>query len=524
MIPDNAALLKMLQAKAMLLLRREKEVFELRLDRSRNRAWLNVFHKASIDLRGKTSDALFDVWAAAMVDDLNFQVAAVYRRDTGAAAMTLVCDRAHAPLARSIAFDAQTWERLMAAGGASFQEGQPALMKPVAAEVGLSKFLWSCVATRESQFLLLAGFAAQAGVFHTLSEDDLEHYILFGAHVTALLDMIHLIAERDGERSELRHSNAQLDASLTELRETQARLVQSSKVLAEVSRRAGMAEVATGILHNVGNALNSVNVSAELTARRLAALKLVNLGRIADLLDRGPAELSAYLCEDAQGKTLPAFLKRLAANLAGERDEISAEVRALQQHVEHIKWIISKQQAYAKTMGVIEPCLAAQLMDDAIGIAGDSLAQRHIEVVKEYQPLAGMALDKHKVLQILVNLLSNAQHALTASGRAEKRIVARVAQPAEGRLRLELADNGVGISEAHLDKLFTHGFTTRQHGHGFGLHTSALAASEMGGTLTCSSPGPGCGATFTLEVPAPPARMDDAHPASTNGARRLETP
>ena len=124
MIPDNAALLKMLQAKAMLLLRREKEVFELRLDRSRNRAWLNVFHKASIDLRGKTSDALFDVWAAAMVDDLNFQVAAVYRRDTGAAAMTLVCDRAHAPLARSIAFDAQTWERLMAAGGASFQEGQ----------------------------------------------------------------------------------------------------------------------------------------------------------------------------------------------------------------------------------------------------------------------------------------------------------------------------------------------------------------------------------------------------------------
>jgi C4-dicarboxylate-specific signal transduction histidine kinase len=146
-------------------------------------------------------------------------------------------------------------------------------------------------------------------------------------------------------------------------------------------------------------------------------------------------------------------------------------------------------------------------MDDAFGIAGESLEQLGIEVVRDYQPVPETPLDKHKVLQILVNLISNAKHALVAHGRPDKRIVARIGCAAvTGGLRLEIGDNGTGIAEPHMEKMFTHGFTTREHGHGFGLHTSALAAREMGGSLTCSSGGPGRGAAFVLELPAPPAK------------------
>jgi two-component system, LuxR family, sensor kinase FixL len=69
------------------------------------------------------------------------------------------------------------------------------------------------------------------------------------------------------------------------------------------------------------------------------------------------------------------------------------------------------------------------------------------------------------------------------------------------RLRITVADNGVGVAPESFSRLFTQGFTTKKEGHGFGLHSSALAAEEMGGTLTCVSEGPGRGAAFTLELP-----------------------
>ena len=391
--------------------------------------------------------------------------------------------------------------------------------------MGLGRFLWSSFATRQTPlYVLLAGFSPQAGRFHIVSEHDPDHFKLFSAHLAALLDNVSLIGALNSERSELQQSNRQLDASLNELREMQGRLVQSSKVLAEVSRRAGMAEVATGVLHNVGNALNGVNISAEVTAARVAELKVASVVRIADLLEQNRPNLPSYLGDDPQGRTVPTFLKRLGENLVGEREQIAAEIQTLQQHVEHIKWIVSKQQAYAKTAGVTEPCLPSQLMDDAIGMAGNTLEPLGIAVVREYRALPEALLQKHKVLQILVNLVSNARNALVESGRAEKRMVARVGRAGadgDGPLRLELADNGVGIAEAHMEKIFTHGFTTRDHGHGFGLHTSALAAQEMGGSLTCTSAGPGHGATFVLELPLESAK-DAAKPRRAARAAGLQ--
>ena len=81
------------------------------------------------------------------------------------------------------------------------------------------------------------------------------------------------------------------------------------------------------------------------------------------------------------------------------------------------------------------------------------------------------------------------------------------AQPnGAGLAIISVADNGIGIPAENLTRIFAHGFTTRKHGHGFGLHSSALAASEMGGALRVQSDGHGCGATFTIELPLSPKR------------------
>jgi two-component system, NtrC family, sensor kinase len=116
--------------------------------------------------------------------------------------------------------------------------------------------------------------------------------------------------------------------------------------------------------------------------------------------------------------------------------------------------------------------------------------------------MAPVEVEKHKLLQILVNLLQNAKHALVEGGTLDKQLTLKVALTEEGLVRISVIDNGMGIAPENLTRIFSHGFTTRKDGHGFGLHSGALAAREMGGSLTARSDGPGRGATFTLEFPA----------------------
>jgi len=113
-----------------------------------------------------------------------------------------------------------------------------------------------------------------------------------------------------------------------------------------------------------------------------------------------------------------------------------------------------------------------------------------------------MTVEKHKVLQILLNLISNARYACTEGGQdGERWINVRVFSPSPDRVLMQVEDNGMGIPTENLSRIFQHGFTTRKTGHGFGLHSGALAANELGGNLTAHSEGPGTGAIFTLALP-----------------------
>ena len=277
-------------------------------------------------------------------------------------------------------------------------------------------------------------------------------------------------------------------------------LAAAQSSLLEVSRAAGMAEVATGVLHNVGNVLNSVNVSCTLLIEQITRSKVEGVSRVAELLAEKEDDLARFFAEDKRGTQVPAYLASLAAALEEERRAMLYESESLRDRIDHIKEIVSMQQSYGRVSGVKETLRPALLMEDALKLNVDALARHGIEIVKRYEPVPSITVDKNKVLQILLNLIGNAKYACMEN-LGEKTITLRILNNGPARIRMQVSDNGKGIPPENLDRIFQHGFTTRKSGHGFGLHSGALAARDLDGSLNAYSHGPGLGATFTLELP-----------------------
>lgn len=274
--------------------------------------------------------------------------------------------------------------------------------------------------------------------------------------------------------------------------------------LVDTARRAGMAEIATGVLHNVGNVLNSVNVSASLVAEAVRKSKVGNVERVAKMLGDNEAQLGEFMANDPKGKQIPTFLKTLAGHLQEEQARMLRELDALTQSVEHVKTIIAMQQNFAKVTGIHETLAVVDVVEDALRLNAISFTRREIRVKREFDAKPTATLERHKVMQILVNLLTNAKHALDKPEVKDKTLTVRVALNGHESVRISVVDTGTGITPESMARLFQHGFTTKPQGHGFGLHHGALAAKEMGGSLSAHSDGVGKGATFTLEIPLQP--------------------
>jgi signal transduction histidine kinase/HAMP domain-containing protein len=295
---------------------------------------------------------------------------------------------------------------------------------------------------------------------------------------------------------------------ISDLKNAEAKIEETHKQLLEASRKAGMAEIATNVLHNVGNVLNSVNISATLVVDSVKKSKTSSLAKVVALLREHEGDLAAFITNDSRGKHVPALLAQLSEHLMAEQAAIVSELDSLRRNVEHIKEIVAMQQNYATFGGVKEVINVVNLVEDSLRMNVGALSRHRVEVIREFEEVPPLNVEKHKILQILVNLVRNAKYACNESGRADKRLTMRVAN-GDGRVKISVIDNGVGIPPENLIRIFNHGFTTRKDGHGFGLHSGVLAAKEMGGSLTVHSDGPGQGAAFTLELPCP--TLENSH-------------
>lgn len=212
--------------------------------------------------------------------------------------------------------------------------------------------------------------------------------------------------------------------------------------------------------------------------------------------------LAAFFAHDSRTGKLPSYLDGLAKQIALDKTKLLEQCHSLGLHIENIKDIVASHQSYAQVSGVTEALSVPALVEDALQVYAMVLDGQHARIVRQFDPVPDIPMDKHRVLQILVNLVSNAAWALSESPTPERVLTIGVHLKGENRLCISVADNGIGISPENLQNIFHHGFSTRPGGHGFGLHDSILAAREMKGDLGVSSEGLGRGAVFTLELPA----------------------
>ncbi|KQW02886.1 hypothetical protein ASC87_00590 [Rhizobacter sp. Root1221] len=280
------------------------------------------------------------------------------------------------------------------------------------------------------------------------------------------------------------------------------RMSRTQAQLRAQSYESGMAMIATGILHNVGNILSGITVSSTLIHDQLRQFPLSKLRQVAQLMQEHAQGPSSGVSED-RVRALPAFVSSLSEHLEAGQQTLVKEAEALRACVKHASEVIATQQGLARPDAQLRELVSARgLIESALTFSRTAFAVRGIALHQAYAFMGSVRVDRHKTLQILSNLLNNAEYALRASRHVDKQIWLSTTL-VEGRVHLTVRDNGDGIDSQHLPRLFNHGFTTKPDGHGFGLHLSANWAQELGGALTCSSDGLGHGASFTLALPLP---------------------
>ena len=318
-----------------------------------------------------------------------------------------------------------------------------------------------------------------------------------------LTDAVNLHRETI-HRDALAETLRQLEEQRSSREEAEAKREVLQQQLVAASREAGRAEVATGILHNVGNVLNSMNVAAGVVNKTLEQSRIGNLCKGLAMMEEHAQDLISFITTDERGQRLPSYLTKLAPVLKEEQTIIGDAMASLNRNIEHIVQVVQVQQSHAKSIILRQPIDPKELMEDAVRVNQASIEKHGVQLVRDYCQCPILLLDQHSVLQILINLVSNAIHAMNSAEIPSKQITLTLKEIPGGappQICFQVTDNGAGIPPENLTKIFTYGFTTRKEGHGFGLHSAANAAREMGGSLTVSSGGPGQGASFSLALP-----------------------
>jgi PAS domain S-box-containing protein len=312
-------------------------------------------------------------------------------------------------------------------------------------------------------------------------------------------------------------------SDISERKRAEAELAALHEQLFVAHRRAGMAEVATGVLHNVGNVLNSLKVSSSLVLDFSRSTRLEGLRRAVSHLFSRRGETTDDSIEEPTPAQIHEYLRLAVEHLQEERDALQVEAKRIQRSVVHIQESVARQQTYATGSSIRERVRMEEVLEDAVGM---QLDERHdLEIDRSYESVPEVLVDKHKLLQILANLVRNGKEAIQELPPERGRLALVVRSSVDGsKVRVEVRDNGIGIAADERERLFGFGFTTKRNGHGYGLHASAIAAKEMGAELSCDSPGRGKGAVFWLELPIDPGACGAKAPPGEGNETLQKTP
>ncbi|MEM9158890.1 MAG: ATP-binding protein, partial [Verrucomicrobiota bacterium] len=287
-----------------------------------------------------------------------------------------------------------------------------------------------------------------------------------------------------------------------ELASALAKLQNAQDQLLVTARKAGMAEVATNVLHNVGNVLNSINIGIVNLATKISKFRGPKLEKIVELINENRRNLGDFITQDPKGSAIPDYLAQLSKVMMEEFESCLKETDGMKENIDHVKRIIAAQQAHAKNVDVIQEIDLNELVDSAIDMILGDTKNSACKVMLDLQPELVIESDKHKILQILTNFVKNAKEAIKEAKREVGYInIEGKYDPPKNSAILTISDNGIGIENEDLQKIFTHGFTTKADGHGFGMHSCANNVKTLGGELMIESRGKGHGATVILILP-----------------------
>jgi sensor domain CHASE-containing protein len=279
-----------------------------------------------------------------------------------------------------------------------------------------------------------------------------------------------------------------------------ARVAESRTQLVDQSFQAGFAELAKGVLHNLGNAMTPIGV-------RLANLRERLRAGPSDDAEQAVAELQAGTADPQRNADLEEFLRLACRELAGTVRSAQADVEVMTRQASAIQTALAEQLRSTRNEHVIEPVRLTELVAQSLEIVPDSCRQRLVVDTDDTVRQLGVVRVARTVLRlILQNLIINAAEAVRDAGKEKGalRVSAEITREAERQqLHLQFKDDGVGIAAQNLERVFESGFSTKspETNHGIGLHWCANAINALGGRMWAASEGPGRGASMHLLVP-----------------------
>ncbi|MBN2532314.1 MAG: sensor histidine kinase [Spirochaetales bacterium] len=285
------------------------------------------------------------------------------------------------------------------------------------------------------------------------------------------------------------------------VKERTQKLEQTQVKLIDTAHKAGMAEVATTILHNMRNILNSISISCEEIIDTLQSSKLEGLLKANMLLEKHKDDIAAFFTSDPKGKLLIEYYISVSELLIHEHNKVMLETEHVRKNLKMIQKIINTQQEYAKRELVDNELNLEDTIEEALTIQNKEFTQAHIKVQKNYLKVIYIKGQKSSIIQILLNIFKNACTAMEENDYSDRILTIETGSAKGKKAYARITDNGKGIPEEDLGKIFQFGFTRQEDGHGFGLHACADIINKMGGTITVQSNGPGRGAAFTLFFP-----------------------